>query len=100
METTHAQNPHRPSSENPSPAAPVRGVTRQVTVDFELTDAGRAPQGSRSAAFTGRTVIDRNDRASAGPAAWSAGRGRWSSTSGGTPVLTRAGARNGPGPRP
>ncbi|MFF5844195.1 YceI family protein [Streptomyces massasporeus] len=39
----------------------VRGVTRQVTVDFELTDAGRDPQGSRSAAFTGRTVIDRHD---------------------------------------
>ncbi|MFD5912360.1 YceI family protein [Streptomyces massasporeus] len=39
----------------------VRGVTRQVTVDFELTGSGRDPQGSRLAAFTGRTVIDRHD---------------------------------------
>ncbi|MFD7241229.1 YceI family protein [Streptomyces massasporeus] len=39
----------------------VRGVTRQVTVDFELTGSGRDPQGSQSAAFTGRTVIDRHD---------------------------------------
>ncbi|MEU6471450.1 YceI family protein [Streptomyces massasporeus] len=39
----------------------VRGVTRQVTVDFELTGSGRDPQGSRLAAFTGRTVVDRHD---------------------------------------
>ncbi|MFG3272163.1 YceI family protein [Streptomyces luteogriseus] len=39
----------------------VRGVTRQVTVDFELTGSGRDPQGGRLAAFTGRTVIDRHD---------------------------------------
>ncbi|NEE17869.1 YceI family protein [Streptomyces sp. SID7499] len=39
----------------------VRGVTRQVTVDLELTGSGRDPQGSQSAAFTGRTVIDRHD---------------------------------------
>jgi polyisoprenoid-binding protein YceI len=39
----------------------VRGVTRQVTVDFELTEAGRDPQGAFRAAFTGRTVIDRGD---------------------------------------
>ncbi|MFG2808903.1 YceI family protein [Streptomyces sp. DT199] len=39
----------------------VRGVTRQVTVDFELTGSGRDPQGSQVAAFTGRTVVDRHD---------------------------------------
>ncbi|MFD8228511.1 YceI family protein [Streptomyces massasporeus] len=39
----------------------VRGVTRQVTVDFELTGSGRDPQGSQLASFTGRTVIDRHD---------------------------------------
>ncbi|SMQ17688.1 Polyisoprenoid-binding protein YceI [Streptomyces sp. Ag82_O1-12] len=40
----------------------VRGVTRQVTVDFELTGSGRDPQGGgHLAAFTGRTVIDRHD---------------------------------------
>ncbi|MGW7498407.1 YceI family protein [Streptomyces luteogriseus] len=39
----------------------VRGVTRQVTVDFELTGSGRDPQGGRLAAFRGRTVIDRHD---------------------------------------
>ncbi|MFE5759796.1 YceI family protein [Streptomyces massasporeus] len=39
----------------------VRGVTRQVTVDVELTGSGRDPQGSRLAAFTGRTVVDRHD---------------------------------------
>ncbi|MFF7377602.1 YceI family protein [Streptomyces massasporeus] len=39
----------------------VRGVTRQVTVDFELTGSRRDPQGSRPAAFTGRTVVDRHD---------------------------------------
>ncbi|MEW2808572.1 YceI family protein [Streptomyces massasporeus] len=39
----------------------VRGVTRQVTVDFELTGSGRDPQGNQSAACTGRTVIDRHD---------------------------------------
>ncbi|MFD5156466.1 YceI family protein [Streptomyces hawaiiensis] len=37
----------------------VRGVTRRVTVDVELTDAGRDPQGAFRVAFTGRTVIDR-----------------------------------------
>lgn len=52
----------------------VRGVTRQVTVDFELTGSGRDPQGGHLAAFTGRTVIDRHDWGSAGPAAWSAVR--------------------------
>ncbi|MEU2910293.1 YceI family protein [Streptomyces massasporeus] len=44
----------------------VRGVTRQVTVDFELTGSGRDPQGSQVAAFTGRTVIDRRDRGVSG----------------------------------
>lgn len=39
----------------------VRGVTRQVTVDVELTGSGRDQQGSRLAAFTGRTVVDRHD---------------------------------------
>ncbi|MGI5368643.1 YceI family protein [Streptomyces iakyrus] len=39
----------------------VRGVTRQVTVSFELTDSGHDPQGGHRAVFTGRTVIDRED---------------------------------------
>ncbi|MFJ8592294.1 YceI family protein [Streptomyces sp. NPDC093598] len=39
----------------------VRGVTRQVTVGFELTGAGSDPQGAFRVAFTGRTVIDRED---------------------------------------
>ncbi|MFJ7179372.1 YceI family protein [Streptomyces massasporeus] len=77
----------------------VRGVTRQVTADFGLTGSGRDPQGSQVAAFTGRTVVDRRDRGvSRGPRHGRPERDAGVPRRGGTPVLTRAGARYGPGP--
>ncbi|GGX14700.1 YceI family protein [Streptomyces lomondensis] len=38
----------------------VRGVTRPVTVDVELTGAGKDPQGVFRVGFTGRATIDRD----------------------------------------
>ncbi|MFF5983812.1 YceI family protein [Streptomyces olindensis] len=46
----------------------VRGVTRPVTVDVELTGAGNDPRGAFRVGFTGRAVIDRDD--------WGVGGGR------------------------
>ncbi|MGW0610541.1 YceI family protein [Streptomyces sp. NPDC002788] len=37
----------------------VRGVTRPVTVDLRLTDAGNDPHGAFGVGFTGRAAIDR-----------------------------------------
>ncbi|GAA4637812.1 YceI family protein [Actinoallomurus vinaceus] len=39
----------------------IRGVTRPVTVDFELTGAEHDPQGDFRVAFTGSITINRND---------------------------------------
>ncbi|WP_066937423.1 YceI family protein [Microtetraspora fusca] len=39
----------------------IRGVTKPVTVDFELTSAEDDPRGGFRVRFTGRTTIDRND---------------------------------------
>ncbi|WP_175433667.1 YceI family protein [Streptomyces hawaiiensis] len=79
----------------------VRGVTRQVTVDVELTDAGHGPQSTFRAAFRGWTALDREDW----DVQWGPRRGRPEGDAGvrrhgDTPVLTRAGARSGPPPRP
>jgi polyisoprenoid-binding protein YceI len=39
----------------------IRGVTKPVTVDFELTGAGIDPSGSFRAGFEGRAAINRKD---------------------------------------
>ncbi|MFJ8107216.1 YceI family protein [Streptomyces sp. NPDC096132] len=39
----------------------VRGATRPVTVDFELTGAENDPRGTHRVAFTGRATISRGD---------------------------------------
>ncbi|MDR8412412.1 YceI family protein [Nonomuraea sp. 3-1Str] len=39
----------------------VRGVTRAVTVDLELTGAGNDPRGGIRVGFKGSVTIDRND---------------------------------------
>ncbi|MFF6782690.1 YceI family protein [Streptomyces sp. NPDC012510] len=44
----------------------IRGVTKPVTVDFELTGAENDPQGSAHVRFAGSTTINRNDWAVSG----------------------------------
>ncbi|CAM5703994.1 YceI family protein [Streptomyces aurantiogriseus] len=39
----------------------VRGVTRPVTVDFELTGAGNDPRGTVRVGFAGKATINRKD---------------------------------------